>query len=94
MPLAGGNFQEPRLISSPPPTYPQAARTQRIQGDVLVDVLIDGTGHVTVVKPISGNPLLEQAAIAAVRTWTYQPARLDGDPRATHIQVKITFRLP
>ena len=53
-----------------------------------------GTGHVSVAKVISGNPLLQQAALAAVRTWKYQPARLDGDPRAAHIQVKITFRLP
>ncbi len=93
-PVAGGHFEEPKLISSPAPTYPQAAMMQHIQGDVVVDALIDGTGHVSVAKVISGNPLLQQAALAAVRTWKYQPARLDGDPRAAHIQVKITFRLP
>jgi protein TonB len=93
-PVAGGRFEEPKLLSSPAPTYPQAAMMQHIQGDVTVDALIDGTGHVSVAKVISGNPLLQQAALAAVRTWKYQPARLDGDPRAAHIQVKITFRLP
>jgi protein TonB len=93
-PEAGGHFEEPRLLSSPAPIYPQAAVTQHVQGDVIVDALIDGTGHVSIAKVLSGNPLLQQAALAAVRTWKYQPARLDGDPRATHIQVKITFRLP
>jgi len=91
---AGGHFEEPILISSPPPAYPAAARTQHIQGDVVIDALVDGTGHVTVVKPLSGNGFLQQAALEAVRGWIYKPAHLDGEPRATHIQVKITFRLP
>jgi protein TonB len=92
--LTGGHVLQPKLISSQAPSYPPTASAQRIQGDVVVDALVDVTGKVTATKVISGQPLLQQAAMNAVRAWKYEPARLDGEAIPTHIQVKITFRLP
>jgi TonB family protein len=90
----GGEIQQPKLIASTPPIYPPQANAQHIQGDVVVDALVNTNGKVTSAKVISGPPLLQQAALNALRGWTYQPARLDGEVIATHVQVKITFRLP
>jgi protein TonB len=85
---------QPKLISASPPTYPRQATLQRVQGDVVVDALVDVKGRITDAKAISGSPLLQQAAINAVRLWRYEPARLDGEPVAAHMQVQISFHLP
>jgi len=66
---------------------------QRVQGDVIVDALVDERGRVTEAKAISGPPILRQAAINTVRQWKYEPARLDGEPVAAHMQVQISFHL-
>src|SRR5579864_8746117 len=50
-------------------TYPQMARIARIQGNVILQVLIDKQGHVANIKPISGHPILIQAALDAVKQW-------------------------
>ncbi len=92
-PTKGGQLQQPKLVSSVAAVYPVNARTQRIQGDVLVDALVDATGKVTEVKMISGHPLLQQAAMDSLRLWRYAPARLNGDPIPVHIKVSISFRL-
>jgi len=92
-PIKGGQLQQPKLISSVAAVYPANARTQRVQGDVLIDALVDASGKVTEVKLISGHPLLQQAAMDSLRLWRYAPARLNGDPIPVHIKVSVTFRL-
>jgi protein TonB len=92
-PIRGGQLQQPKLISSVSAVYPANARTQRIQGDVLLDALVDATGKVTAIKLINGHPLLQQAAMDSLRLWKYQPARLNGEPIPIHIKVSVAFRL-
>jgi periplasmic protein TonB len=92
-PTKGGQLQQPKLVSSVTAVYPANARTQRIQGDVLIDALVDASGKVTEVKLISGHPLLQQAAMDSLRLWRYAPARLNGDPIPVHIKVSVAFRL-
>jgi TonB family protein len=89
----GGQVQEARLISSVSPAYPALARSIRLQGEVTIDALIDSTGKVAAMKPISGPVALQQAAMDALRQWNYEPARLDGQPVSTHLSVRIKFRL-
>ncbi|MBZ5528861.1 MAG: TonB family protein [Acidobacteriia bacterium] len=89
---AGGLTRPARLIASVPPDFPLAARSQHISGDVVVDALIESTGHVGAMKIVSGNTLLRQAAMDALRKWRYQPALLNGEPVATHLQLTIQFR--
>lgn len=84
---------QPKLITAPPPVYPVQARAQRVEGDVAVDAFIDETGKVVAVKVITGPPQLQQAALNAVRAWTYQPARLDGLPIPVHSRVTVSFHL-
>lgn len=68
------------------------AKMQRLQGEVLLDVSIDDTGKVTKVAVVSGPAVFHQSAIDAVMRWRYEPARLNGQPTATHAQVRVFFR--
>jgi TonB family protein len=89
----GGDVKPAHLISSVPPTYPNLARTQRIQGQVLVDALVDVNGRVSSMKVVSGPALLHQAAMDALRQWKYQAATLDGKAVPMHLTVTVQFRL-
>lgn len=92
-PVAGGQLQQPKLLSSVTAVYPPLARAQRVQGDVTIDALIDAAGKVSTTHVINGNPLLQKAAINALRLWKYQPARLNGEPIPVHLNVTIVFHL-
>jgi general secretion pathway protein A len=89
----GGNLQPAKLLSSPPPFSPSLARTEKMQGVVMIDALVDVTGKVTDMRVISGPARLTRAAMDTLRTWKYEPARLDGQPIAVHTQVRINFVL-
>jgi TonB family protein len=89
----GGDVKPARLIFSVPPTYPMLAKSQHVSGNVLVDALIDATGHVTSMNVVSGPTLLHQAAMDALKQWKYQPASLDGKPVPMHLAVTIRFHL-
>jgi len=89
----GGDVKSARMISSVPPVYPSLARAQHIQGQVLVDALIDTNGRVSAMRVVSGPVLLHQAAMDALRQWKYQAATLDGKPVPMHLTVTIQFRL-
>jgi protein TonB len=90
-PQSNKDVQKAHLISSVPPEYPPLAKSNHIEGDVTVDAFVDSTGRVTDVNVISGPPLLGWAAVDAVRQWRYEPARLRGQPAASHIIVTIKF---
>jgi TonB family protein len=75
------------------PDYPQLARTARIQGDVVLKIIVSSEGEVSQVNLISGHPLLAAAAISAVKQWKYKPYLLNGNPVAVETQVVVAFRL-
>lgn len=89
----GGDVKTARLISSVPPVYPTLARSQHIEGQVLVDALVDVNGRVSSMKVVSGPGLLHQSAMDALRQWKYQPATLDGKTVPMHLTVTIQFKL-
>lgn len=89
----GGDVKPARLVSKVDPAYPSIAKSQHVSGEVVVDALIDATGHVTTMKVISGPTLLQQAAKDALHQWRYQPATLDGKPVAMHLTVRLQFRI-
>jgi TonB family protein len=86
-------IQEARLTKSEPPDYPELAKSTHVSGDVVMDAVIDAAGNVKSVRVISGPPLLQRAAVDALRQWKYEPARLDGQPIAVHLTVTLNFRL-
>jgi protein TonB len=96
---AGGEeFVPPRPISSCliQPSYPEAERTQGIEGTVIlkVDVLPDGTvGTVTSQEEVAGHPAFTDAAIAAIGKWCFEPARKDGQAVECTIAIPVRFKL-
>jgi TonB family protein len=85
--------QQPRLLSTASPSYPYAARSEHVQGDVSVDLLINEIGRVASMTVLSGPALLREAALDALRGRKYAPAMLDGKPTTAHIVVVIHFQL-
>lgn len=76
--------------------YPEEARARGEQGTVQVKALVGTDGKVTEVSAEAGqaaSPVLVEAALAAVRQWTFEPARSGGQPRAVWIVVPVAFRL-
>jgi protein TonB len=89
----GGKVKAPQLISMVAPLYPPLLRRAKVQGDVVIDALIDTEGNVVEEHTVSGNELLGAAAMDALRRWKYQPTVLDGQVFSVHLRVTIAFRL-
>jgi protein TonB len=78
-----------RLIHKINPIYPASAREGRLQGNVVLSVVVQKNGKIGKVKVISGHPMLAQAAVQAVKGWLYEPFRLNG--QAVDAEAQITF---
>jgi protein TonB len=89
---SGGRVQEPKLIASAVPVYPQSAKNAGIQGDVVIEATIDKDGNVAGMRVISGPAMLRQAALDALRKWKYEPSKLDGQPISVQLTVTLKFR--
>jgi periplasmic protein TonB len=74
-----------------PPKYPEKARQMRVQGTVVLKVMISRKGKVTEVSVISGHPLLVSAAIDAVKQWKYKPYRVAGHKVEAQTEVVVNF---
>lgn len=86
-------FAQTLILTRVNPQYPQDARDQRIQGLVVLKVIIDQEGNVSNVDLISGHPLLVPAAIEAVKQWKYKPYLLNSEPIPVETQVQVSFTL-
>jgi protein TonB len=89
----GGRVQNNKLISHADPVYPEVAKAAHISGTVELAVLIAQDGNVQQISVISGHPLLRQAALDAVKTWTYSPTLLNEKPVGVSTTVDVTFSL-
>ncbi len=87
----GGEVKPPRLLFGPPPEYPVLAKQSRLAGIVVIDAVIDEHGTVKGMRVISGDPLLIQAALAAVSKRRYEPTVLDGEPTPVALRVEVSF---
>lgn len=84
----------PRKISGAQPQYTEAAREVRLQGVVIVQVIVGKTGDVRCARPLVGLPLgLTEATLDAFSEWKYEPARLQGEPVAVFYNLTANFRL-
>jgi protein TonB len=83
----------PRLLRVVKPTYPSDAFVKKIEGTVLLEIVIDDRGSVVKTRIVQSIPLLDAAAIAAVRQWIFAPAVQRGRPVATIALAPVSFRL-
>jgi protein TonB len=91
--VVSGGVLTGKAISKPPPAYPAIAKAARAQGTVVVQITVDESGRVISASAISGNPLLQQAAVAAVRNWRFSPTMLSGQPVKVTGTVTVNFTL-
>ncbi len=80
------------LVYSRPP-YPQEAKDKKVQGKVKIHLIIGTDGKVMEATAISGDSLLAQSAIEAVRRWTYRPTLLNGQAVEVDSEVEVTYKL-
>jgi TonB family protein len=89
----GGDVKPPEKIKHVPPVYPEIARSARVQGIVIAEVLIDADGLVSEAKVIRPVALLDQAALEAVRQWEFTPTEINGVAVPVIMTVTISFSL-
>src|SRR5229473_5698621 len=71
------------------PVYPAIAKTARVQGTVVLQAVISKDGTIQNLHVVSGHPLLQGAAMDAVKQWRYRPYILNGDPVEVDTQVEV-----
>ena len=87
----GGEVKAPSKIRDVKPAYPAIARDARVQGVVIVEAIIDATGRVADTRVLRSIPLLDEAAVEAVRQWEFTPTQLNGTPQAVVMTVTVNF---
>ena len=88
-----GEIMAALLVHRVEPEYPPIAKTMRLSGTVILHAKIGTDGKVHEVEIMSGNVILAQAAVAAVRQWRYQPTLLNSQPVEVETEVTVNFVL-
>ena len=90
----GKGIKEPRKLKHVTPRYPDIAARANIRGVVVLECQVSAQGSVTEIKILrSSNPLLDDAAVEAVKQWVYTPTLVDGVPVAVIFTVTVQFNL-
>jgi TonB family protein len=76
------------------PDYPAEARASRLEGKVILNVLIGKDGHVENVSVITAtSPLFVESSLNAVQQWVYKPTLLNGEPVSVSTTVTLSYSL-
>ena len=76
------------------PAYPSAAKTQGIEGTVLLDAVVGCDGAITELSVRTGDQRLAESALETVRHWRYRPTTVNGIPVEVQTEIQVTFTLP
>lgn len=87
----GGNVRPPVKLVDVPPVPPELAVRANVHGIVIVEVTIDVDGTVKDARLLRSIPMLDAAALEAVRQWRYEPTTIDGKPVPVIMTVTVTF---
>jgi protein TonB len=90
---SGVDLRPPTRTRNVQPVYPAIAQSARVQGVVVIEAIIGTDGKVRDAKVLRSIPLLDQAAVDAVRQWEYTPSRLNGVPVPVIMTVTVNFTL-
>ena len=90
---AVGEIKPPKLVKQVAPVYPQVARQARVEGMVILEAKTDEQGNVVEARVLRSIPILDQAAIDAVKQWKYEPLVVDGKTRKVIFTVTVRFML-
>jgi periplasmic protein TonB len=89
----GGGIKEPAKLKHVSPVYPDIAVRANVHGNVILECIVSPLGRVTSVTIVKGIPLLDKAAIEAVRQWVYTPTLKDGIPVPVILTITVQFGL-
>ncbi len=91
--VIGGIIKAPTRTRYVPPQYPEIARSSRVEGVVIIEAIIGANGRVEQARVLRSKPLLDEAALAAVRAWEYRPTLLNDRPVPVIMTVTVQFSL-
>ena len=83
----------PEVLTRMPPRYPEVARTSGVSGVVQVQALVAADGSVARVRVAKSVPLLDEAALEAVRTFKFKPGTCGGRPVPVWVILPVRFTL-
>lgn len=89
----GGNIKAPTKTQHVAPVYPPDAEAARVAGVVILEVVVDTLGQVRDARVLRSIPMLDQAALDAVRAWRFTPTLLNGAPVPVIMTVTVNFTL-
>jgi protein TonB len=89
----GPHVRSPDKVHDVAPVYPSLALATRLEGDVIIEATIGVDGRVENARVLRSRPLLDEAALTAVRQWVYTPTLLNGVPVPVIMTVTVRFRL-
>ena len=89
----GGNVTAPERVRYVPPVYPGEAVSARVSGIVILEAVVGTGGDVSDAKVLKSIPLLDEAALDAVRQWRYTPTTLNGVPVPVIMTVTVNFTI-
>jgi TonB family protein len=85
---------EKLLVHRVDPEYPAAARAVKLQGVIVLDVIVGPDGSVVQMRPLNGPEVLSRAAMEALRWWKFQPYRVKGQAVEVETTVAVEFKSP
>ncbi len=89
----GGNIKPPVKVRDVRPVYPADAQEAKVQGVVIIEATIDTAGYISAAHVLRGIPMLDAAALDAVRQWQFQPTMLNGAAVPVIMTVTVNFSL-
>jgi protein TonB len=89
----GGAVKTPLKLRDVKPVYPPEAQANRVQGVVIIEARIEGDGLVSAARVLRSIPMLDDAALEAVKQWAFQPTLLNGAPVPVVMTVTVQFSL-
>jgi len=88
----GGKIEPPIKMNDVKPVYPAIAQNAGVTGSVIIEATIGADGRIIDARVLRSIPLLDQAALDAVRQWEYKPTLLNGAAVPVIMTVTINFK--
>lgn len=87
----GGQIKTPKLLKKVDPVYPELAKQARAGALIILEATVDARGQVEDVRILRSAPLFDEAAVEAVKQWSYRPLLLNGVPTPFIVTVTLNF---
>jgi TonB family protein len=92
--VVSGGMTPPKLVSKVEPSYTDDARASKIQGTVLLSIVVDTDGNATDIQLVRGIGYgLDEEAVKAINVWKFSPGLKGGVPVPVNAKIEVNFRL-